>query len=79
MQLSSEERRAKLATLVEIEGFDSAEALIEAVVHDSVCPGICARSGCDYSCEVEPDQRAGWCEECRAGSVHSTLVLAELI
>ena len=79
MQLSREERRAKLATLVETEGFGSADELLEAVAHDSVSPGICTRPGCDYTAEVEPDQREGWCEECRAGSVQSALVLAELI
>jgi hypothetical protein len=52
---------------------------LEACVHDSVSPGICTRDGCDYTCEVEPDQAEGWCEERRAPSVRSALVLAELI
>ncbi len=79
MQLSASERRAKLAKLVEIEGFGSPDELIEASVHDSVSPGICSRPGCDYSCEVEPDQDRGWCEECRAQTVQSALILAELV
>ena len=69
----------KLTQLVEIEGFASVEELLEACVHDSVSPGICTRDGCDYTCEVEPDQTQGWCEECKAPSVQSALVLAELI
>ena len=79
MQLSEPERRAKLAKLIEIEGFCSIDELIAASVHDSVSPVICGRAGCDYSCEVEPDQDRGWCEECRAQTVQSALVLAELI
>ena len=49
MQLTRQERQAKLAALVEAEGFDDTEALLEAVAHDSVCPGICIRPGCDYT------------------------------
>lgn len=79
MQLSESERRAKLTKLSEIEGFESPDALIATSVHDSASPGICTRPGCDYSCEVEPDQDRGWCEECRAQTVQSALVLAELI
>jgi hypothetical protein len=69
----------KLGELAEIEGFASVEELLEACVHDSVSPGICTRDGCDYTTEVEPDQTEGWCEECKAPSVQSALVLAGLI
>ena len=79
MQLSESERRVKLAKLAELEGFASPDELIAATVHDSVSPGICSRPGCDYSCEVEPDQDRGWCEACRDQTVQSALVLAELI
>jgi hypothetical protein len=77
--LSQAERRAKLNTLAENEGFTSVTELLEACVHDSVNPGICANPTCDYSTEVEPDQREGWCEECRTSTVQSALVLAGLI
>ena len=79
MVLSTSERQAKLATLAELEGFDDPAALIEAVIHDSVCPGICIREGCDYTVEIEPDQDRGWCEECRFQTVQSALILAGLI
>ena len=69
----------KLAQLAEIEGFATVEELLEAASYDSVSPGICTRDGCDYTCEVEPDQAEGWCEECRAPSVKAALVLAGLI
>ncbi len=71
--------QSKLAQLAESEGFASIEELLEACVHDSVSPGICTRDGCDYTCEVEPDQDRGWCEECKAQTVKAALVLAELI
>ena len=79
MQLSDQQRRAKLGKLAEIEGFSSTDELIQATVHDSVSPGICVRLDCEYSCEVEPDQDRGWCETCRAQTVQSALILAELI
>lgn len=79
MPLTNRERRAKLAALVTIEGFNDAEALLKAVAHDSVCPGICTEPSCDYTAEVEPDQDRGFCEECRTQTVQSALTLAGLI
>ena len=71
--------KSKLETLADIEGFESTDDLLASAVADSVCPGICANPSCSYTCEVEPDQDAGWCEECGAGSVKSALVLAGVI
>ena len=34
---------------------------------------------CDFTCEMEPDQDAGFCEECRTKSMQSALILAGLI
>jgi hypothetical protein len=34
---------------------------------------------CDLTCEMEPDQDAGYCEECRTNSMQSALILAGLI
>lgn len=79
MALSHAGRQTKLKVLAEAEGFATVTDLLEAASLDSVSPGICAREGCDYTAEVEPDQDRGWCEECRANSVHGALVLAELI
>ena len=72
-------RKAKLAKLLEIEGYDSVEALMEAVFSDSVSPAICMNEDCTFTCEKEPDQDAGYCEECRANSMQSALILAGLI
>jgi len=65
--------------LVEIEGFDNDMEMFEAYMTDSVCPGICVTPGCGYSCETEPDQTEGWCEECQKGTVKSAMILAGII
>ena len=66
---------AKLQALAEIWGMDVEDMLQEAT-YDSVAPGICSAPGCDYTTEVEPDSRTGWCEECKERTVKSCLVLA---
>jgi hypothetical protein len=72
-------RKAKLAKLVEIEGYDRLDELLEAVFSDAVSPAICMNEGCDFTCEMEPDQDAGYCEECRTNTMKSAPVLAGLI
>ena len=52
-------RKAKLAKLVEIEGYDEIEALMEAVFSDAVSAAICMNEDCDFTCEMEPDQDRG--------------------
>jgi ssDNA-binding Zn-finger/Zn-ribbon topoisomerase 1 len=54
-------------------------ALIEEYALESVVPGICMNPDCDFTAEVEPDQREGWCEECGTPTVESGIVLAGLI
>jgi hypothetical protein len=56
MSLTESERQAKLRKLCEIEGYETVEALIEAVLLDAVSPAICASPECNYTCEMEPDQ-----------------------
>jgi hypothetical protein len=80
--MSPEMRRVKLAKLVEIQGFDNADALFAAAISDSVCPAICCNPEipeCDYSAEMEPDQDRGWCEACNANTVVAALVLSGII
>jgi len=51
------------------------DELLGAASVDELVPGICV--GCaDYSAEVEPDQRTGYCEHCGSKAVTSCLVLA---
>ena len=79
MVLSKSEREAKLQRLAELEGFNTVDEMFDAAVSDSVCPGICINKGCDYTCEIEPDARHGWCENCNQNTVQSCLVLADII
>jgi hypothetical protein len=79
MRFTAAEQRAKLATLMKIEGYDSIEDLAQAILSDSVSPAICMNEDCDFTCEMEPDQDAGYCEECRTNSMQSALILAGLI
>jgi hypothetical protein len=79
MHLSSADKQAKLAKLIEIEGFETFEELAEAVFSDSVSPAICCNSDCNYTVEMEPDQDRGWCDECHTNTVVSALVLADFI
>jgi hypothetical protein len=69
----------KIQTLMEIEGFDDSLEMMEAIGYDSVCPGICTNPDCDYTTEVEPDCRNGYCEECNTQTVRSALSLLQLI
>ena len=79
MRFSAAEQRAKLAKLIEIEGYDSIEELAQAILSDSVSPAICMNEECDFTCEMEPDQDAGYCEECHTNSMQAALILAGLI
>ena len=76
---AAEKRRAKLEQLVDSEGYDSLDDLIAATISDSVSPAICLNDGCDYTDEMEPDQREGWCEACGTNTVASALILAGII
>jgi hypothetical protein len=76
---AAEKRRAKLDQLVDSEGFDSLDDLIATTISDSVSPAICLNEGCDYTAEMEPDQREGWCEACGTNTVASALILAGII
>ena len=69
----------KLEKLAEIEGFSDVMDMLEAATFDSIAPGICMNTGCDYSTSVEPDSDTGWCEECDTNTVKSCLMLADII
>ena len=72
-------RTAKLTKLLEIEGYESVEDLIEVVFSDSVSPAIYMNEDCNFTCEMEPDQDAGYCEECHTNTMTAAPVLAGLI
>jgi hypothetical protein len=79
MPLILTEKAKKLMKLCEVEGYKSPYDLLQAFGADSVCPAICMTEGCDYTAEMEPDQREGYCEACGGNTVVSALVLAGLI
>lgn len=66
-----------IEALIGIEGFDTYEEFLEEYVIESVIPGICTQ--CHYTTFVEPDQDRGWCEECKANTVQSGLILGGVI
>jgi hypothetical protein len=69
---------SKLDELAVIEGLTVAE-FIDQYALDSVVPAICMNEGCDFTAELEPDQREGWCEECETPSLKSGIVLAGIL
>jgi len=69
---------SKLRELANIEGKTVDELLAEAT-YDSVAASICSNPGCSYTTGMEPDQDAGWCEECGTPTVVSCLVLAGIL
>jgi hypothetical protein len=72
-------REDKLARLLEVEGYERIEDLIEAVFSDSVSPAICMNEDCNFTCEMEPDQDAGYCEECHTSTMTAAPILAGII
>jgi hypothetical protein len=69
----------KLHQCLEELGMTYDEFLESSEAQDSVVVGICRKSDCDYTTEVEPDCRNGWCEECNSNTVVSILVLMGVI
>ena len=70
-------KSVRLLELCEAEGFEKIDDLLLASIDGSVCPAICMECGC--TAQMEPDQRAGYCENCGKSKVMSCLVLADLI
>lgn len=69
----------KLITLAETEGYSDIVDFLEDCALDSLVPAICMAPGCDHTAELEPDQRAGFCEFCGRPFMKSGLVIAGLI
>ena len=62
-------------TLLEAEGFDSMDEMLEVYALDSVVPGVCKDKDCLGIMDVEPDQTEGWCSACEKQTIVSCLVL----
>ena len=69
----------KLVTLAEAEGYAEVADFLEDHTLGSVVPAICVTSDCDHTADLEPDQRAGFCEACGRASMKSGLVIAGMI
>lgn len=69
----------KLVTLAETEGYTEVSDFLESHALDSVVPAICMAPDCDHTADLEPDQRAGFCEVCGRLSMQSSLVVAGMI
>ena len=69
----------KLVTLAETEGYAEVADFLEDYALDSIVPAICMAPNCDHTADLEPDQRAGFCEACRRLSMKSGLVIAGMI
>lgn len=78
MTVSNEMKAYKLKLVAQMRDV-TVDALINKYVTESIVPGICTCTGCDYTIDVEPDQRIGWCEICDEDSVVLILVLAGII
>ena len=60
-------KAVRLLELCEAKGFEKIDDLLPASIDDSVCPAICMECGC--TAQMEPDQRAGYCEQCALRAV----------
>ena len=69
----------KLVTLAEPEGYAEVADFLEDHGLGSVVPAICVASDCDHNADLEPDQRAGFCEACGRASMKSGLVIVGMI
>jgi hypothetical protein len=68
----------KLDLLAQSQGL-TVESYKEEYVLSEVVPGICMNEHCEYTADVAPGEREGWCEECGTRSVRSGIVLAGII
>lgn len=77
--MANKEKLAKLAQLADMEGYTSINEMLENDSFDSVASGICTNDDCDYCTTIEPDAHNGYCPECDANTVASSLSLAGVI
>jgi len=71
-------KQTKLEVLAEAEGM-SVEEMIEQAAVDVQAPCICMNPYCDHTDTMEPDQDAGWCDECETPTMSSCLVIGGYI
>ena len=69
----------KLIALAETEGYSDVTEFLGDYALDSVVPAICMSPDCDHTTDLEPDQRAGYCDACGRPTMKSALVIAGMI
>ena len=74
-ELTAEQNVQKLNELINVEGFEDAEQMVNASLVDCDTYGICSNDHCNYTTNVEPDQTAGYCEACGTTTVISGVEL----
>jgi len=67
-----------LQKLADETGYDTVDDMLAMSIMDSLNPGICISCE-EYTTDVEPDQRNGWCEICDENKVQSCGVLAGIV
>lgn len=67
-----------LDTLAAFYGYEDTFDMLHEATFESVVPGICTECE-EYATDVEPDQAAGYCENCDSHGVKSCLILAHII
>lgn len=69
-----------LTALCEIEGYeDWIDLANDSEAGIGMPNAICMNDGCEYTAEMEPDQSAGWCDECNTTTMKSVMVLGGVI
>lgn len=78
---SDEQELEKLNKLMEWEGYGISEltSFIHDCCSDSLVPGICMNSECEFTTYYEPDQGEGYCDLCQTNTVVSALILLGVI
>ena len=69
----------KIKQLMDVEGYTDEIEMLEDAINDRFNMGICTNKDCDYTTEVEPDSKTGWCEICEMNTVTSCLMLKGMI
>jgi len=70
-------KAVRLLELCQATGFEKIDHLLLASIDSSTCPAICM--DCGSTTETEPDQCAGYCEQCGRKKVVSALILGGVI
>ena len=77
--MTESQKEMLMEELMEAYGCENIEEFLAEYGYDACVPGICTNPGCGYTTEYEPDQDAGWCDNCGENSVVSGLVLLGVI